>query len=169
MKKITLSVLILLCNLIGNAQTTAENYFVLAFNQAHAGNSKSAIANYTKCIKYDSKFEQAYLNRGVEKCKLNDYKSALTDFDQTLQINPNNSDAYTGRANANYKLQNYIKTIEDCTSSLQINPKDYVAYNLRGLAFAKNNDKKSAAKDFDKAIALGSQSALKNKKTFCKP
>jgi Tfp pilus assembly protein PilF len=49
-----------------------------------------------------------------------------------------------------------------------LNPKDYVAYNLRALAYNKSGDKKNCCKDFSKAIELGSQSAIKNRATFCK-
>ena len=79
-----------------------------------------------------------------------------------------NADAFTGRANVNYKLLNYQGTIDDCTASLGLNPKDYIAYNLRALAYNKIGDKKNSCKDFTKAIELGSQSAIKNKATFCK-
>ena len=79
-----------------------------------------------------------------------------------------NADAFTGRANVNYKLNNFKETVDDCTSSIALNPKDYIAYNLRALAYNKLGDKKNTCKDFSKAIELGSQSAIKNKATFCK-
>lgn len=147
---------------------SATAYFDKAMKKAEAGNTKGAITDYTKAINMSPKFVEAYQNRGVAKVKLNDLKGALADFNKTIELDDMNADAFTGRANVNYKLLNYRETIEDCTSSLGLNPKDYIAYNLRGLAYNKNGDKKNACKDFSKAIELGSQSAIKNKATFCR-
>lgn len=147
---------------------SATAYFDKAFKKAEAGNTKGAIADYTKAIAMNSKFVEAYQNRGVAKFKLNDLKGALADFSKTIELDDMNADAFTGRANVNYKLLNFKETIADCTSSLGLNPKDYIAYNLRALAYNESGDKKSACKDFAKAIELGSQSAIKNRATFCK-
>ncbi|MBE8728089.1 hypothetical protein C4F50_24490 [Flavobacterium sp. KB82] len=147
---------------------SATGYFDKAMKKAEAGNTKGAIADYTKAISMNSKFVEAYQNRGVAKLKLNDLKGALADFTKTIDLDIMNADAFTGRANVNYKLQKYQETVDDCSASLGINPKDYIAYNLRGLAYNKMGDKKKACQDFTKAIELGSQSAAKNKATFCK-
>lgn len=147
---------------------TSEIYFNKAFNKASAGNYKSAIADYTKAIKMRPKFVEAYQNRGVAKYKLNDLKGAMADFDKTIELDNMNADAFTGRANVNFMLLKYKEAIEDCTSSLGLNPRDYVAYNLRGLAYNKIGNKTNSCSDFTKAIELGSQSAIKNRSTFCK-
>lgn len=147
---------------------TAEVYFNKAFNKAAAGNYKSAITDYTKAIGKNSKFVEAYQNRGVAKYKLNDLKGAMSDFNKTIELDNMNADAFTGRANVNFKLSNFQEAINDCTSSLGLNPRDYVAYNLRGLAYNNIGDKKNSCKDFNKAIELGSQGAIKNRAAFCK-
>ena len=89
-------------------------------------------------------------------------------INKTIELDPMNADAFTGRANVNYKLKDFQAAIKDCTSSIALNPKDYIAYNLRGTCYTQVQDKKNACKDFTKAIELGSQSASKNKATFCK-
>ncbi|WP_291145150.1 tetratricopeptide repeat protein [Flavobacterium sp. UBA7680] len=147
---------------------TAEIYFNKAFNKAATGNYKSAIVDYTKAIRKNSKFVEAYQNRGVAKYQLNDLQGAMADFSKTIELDDMNADAFTGRANVNFKLSKFHEAIQDCTSSLGLNPRDYVAYNLRGLAYNKIGDKANSCKDFLKAIELGSQSAIKNKSTFCK-
>jgi tetratricopeptide (TPR) repeat protein len=147
---------------------SAISYFDKAMKKAEAGNTKGAIADYTKALKYNSKFVEAYQNRGVAKLKLNDLKGALADFSKAIELDSMNSDSYTGRANVNYKLMNYQATIDDCSYCLMMNPKDYIALNLRGLCYNKIGDKKNCCKDFSKAIELGSQSAIKNRASFCK-
>ncbi|WP_229654989.1 tetratricopeptide repeat protein [Flavobacterium sp. LC2016-23] len=160
-----LSFLMITCS--GIAQS-ATGYFDKAMKKAEAGNTKGAIADYTKAISMNSKFVEAYQNRGVAKYKLNDLTGALADFTKAIELDTMNSDAFTGRANVNYKLMNYDASIEDCSYCLMMNPKDYIAYNLRGLAYNKIGEKKKSCSDFTKAIELGSKSAIKNKATFCK-
>lgn len=130
---------------------SANGYFDKAMKKAEAGNTKGAIADYTKAINLDSKFVEAYQNRGVAKLKLNDLKGAQSDFTKTIELDDMNADAFTGRANVNYKLQNFQGAIEDCTASLGLNPKDYIAYNLRGLAYNKIGDKRKQLQRFYKS------------------
>ncbi|WP_264534825.1 tetratricopeptide repeat protein [Flavobacterium sp. N1736] len=147
---------------------SATAYFDKAMKKAEAGNTKGAIADYTKAISMNSHFTEAYQNRAVAKYKLNDLQGALADFTKAIELDTMNSDAFTGRANVSYKLMNYDAAVEDCSYCLMMNPKDYIALNLRGLCYNKMGEKKKSCKDFSKAIELGSQSAIKNRATFCK-
>jgi tetratricopeptide (TPR) repeat protein len=147
---------------------SATAYFDKAMKKAEAGNHKGAVADYTKAIGMNTHFVEAYQNRGVAKYKLNDLQGALADFTKAIELDTMNSDAFAGRANVSYKLNNYDAAIEDCSYCLMMNPKDYVALNLRGLCYNKMGEKKKSCKDFSKAIELGSQSAIKNRATFCK-
>jgi len=147
---------------------SATAYFDKAMKKAEAGNTKGAIADYTKAISMNSHFTEAYQNRGVAKYKLNDLQGALADFTKAIELDTMNSDAFAGRANVSYKLMNYDAAVEDCSYCLMMNPKDYVALNLRGLCYNKMGEKKKSCKDFSTAIELGSQSAIKNRATFCK-
>lgn len=63
---------------------SATGYFDKALKKAEIGNTKGAIADYTKAINMNSKFVEAYQNRGVAKVKLNDLKGALADFNKTI-------------------------------------------------------------------------------------
>lgn len=166
MKHLLLVSFIMITSLTWAQSATA--YFDKAMKKAEAGNNKGAIADYTKAIKMNSHFTEAYANRGVAKYKLNDLQGALADFTKAIELDTMNSDAFTGRANVNYKLLNYDAAVEDCSYCLMMNPKDYIALNLRGLCYNKMGEKKKSCKDFSKAIELGSQSAIKNKATFCK-
>jgi len=76
--------------------------------------------------------------------------------------------AYTTRANIYYKLQDYKAALKDCNVTIKYNVADYLTYNLRGLTNVHLKDPKSACEDFQKAAQMGSQSAVKNLKNFCK-
>ncbi|MFV5699844.1 tetratricopeptide repeat protein [Flavobacterium sp. ZT3R17] len=168
MKKLIL-ITLLLSSFVGWSQDPiAYDFFDQALKKAASGNIKGSIDDYTKAIKRDPLFAEAYLNRALSKQKIGDIKGALVDVNTTISIDPKRGDAYTTRADINYKSKNYKGTIEDCTQSIVLNPKDYIAYNLRGLSYIHIEDKKNACADFSKAIQYGSQSATKNKKMFCK-
>lgn len=147
---------------------TADNYFDQAMKKSDAGNAKGAIADYTKAINLKPDFVVAYLNRGMEKIKLNDFQGALVDVNKTIEMHDDNTYAYTTRANIYYKLKDYAAALKDCNVAIKLNSGDYITYNLRGLTYIHLEDKKSACADFAKAEKLGSQSATKNLKMFCK-
>ena len=171
--KLFMRKLILLAVLLSTFASWSQNpiaydLFDQALKKAEVGNLKGAIADYTKAIRVDPLFAEAYLNRALLKQKSGDIKGALDDVNKTIIIEPKKGDAYTTRADINYKSKNYTQAIEDCTSSIALNPKDYIAYNLRGLSNIHIQNKKNACADFINAIKFGSQSAIKNKKMFCK-
>ena len=168
MRQLLLIALFITASNLWSQNPISFEYFDKALKKAEAGNTKGAIADYTNAIKNDPLFGEAYLNRALLKQKIGDVKGALADVNITISIEPRRSDAYTTRADINYKAKEYKSAIEDCKQAIQLNPKDYIAYNIRGLSYIHIQDKKSACSDFSKAIQLGSQSAVKNKKMFCK-
>lgn len=147
---------------------TAEDYFDQAMKKSDAGNAQGAIADYNKAIKMKPDFVVAYLNRGMQKIKTNDLQGALADVNKTIEMHDDNTYAYTTRANIHYKLKDYKSALNDCNVAIKFNSGDYITYNLRGLSNIHLEDKKSACADFAKAAQLGSQSAAKNLKMFCK-
>lgn len=147
---------------------TAENYFDQAIKKSNAGNTQGAIQDYNKAIKLKPAFGEAYLNRSMEKFKLNDFESALADANKALELHDDNTYAYTTRANIYYKLKDYKAALKDCDVAIKYNSGDYITFNLRGLTYIHLEDKKNACADFAKAAQLGSQSAVKNLKMFCK-
>ena len=46
---------------------------------------KKSIENYSKSIKYDPDEENAYLNRGNAKFKINDYVESIKDYESKNQ------------------------------------------------------------------------------------
>lgn len=50
------------------------------------GNSKSAIADYTKAIELDSKYISAYVNRGITEMEQGDFVAAKKDFEVCVQL-----------------------------------------------------------------------------------
>ena len=61
-------------------------------------NFKSAIKKYTKCIKLDENWADAYFARGSAKLNNFQFDEAMTDFNKTLEIEPYFTNAYANRA-----------------------------------------------------------------------
>ncbi|MND86996.1 Tetratricopeptide repeat protein [compost metagenome] len=85
MKNVLLIVL-LAVSLTGWTQKTANDYFDQAILKAEKGNTQGAITDYTKAIKLNPKFAEAYLNRAVERIKVNNLTGALSDANMTDQV-----------------------------------------------------------------------------------
>ena len=67
MKQVLLSLLFMIS--YSSWSQSATGYFDKALKKAEIGNTKGAIADYTKAINMNSKFVEAYQNRGVAKVK----------------------------------------------------------------------------------------------------
>jgi tetratricopeptide (TPR) repeat protein len=92
-----------------------------------------AIEDFNKAIEYNSKFVQAYLNRGYSKANLQDYMGAIADYNTTIEIkdnesiyrNDSNDDIYNNRGAAKYNLQDYRGAVEDFNKAIEF--KNYKA------------------------------------------
>ena len=52
------------------------------------GDYQDAISDFTKAIEINSKYEEAYLYRGLAKSDLDNHKDAISDFTKAIEINP---------------------------------------------------------------------------------
>ena len=59
---------------------------------------KAAIHDYSKAIKADKEFTEAYYNRGTCYLGLKDYKAAILDFTKALELDADFAKAYYSRA-----------------------------------------------------------------------
>ena len=87
---------------------TAMDYFQQGNYDYDIGNCVMAIADYTKSIKRDSEYPQAYNNRAYTYMRIRDYRHALTDLDKALALNPNYIPALMNRGD----IHNYYFAID---------------------------------------------------------
>jgi tetratricopeptide (TPR) repeat protein len=57
-----------------------------------------AIADYTKAIALDPKYDDAYIARGRAYSRIGDHDRAMADFNKALDVSPGNPGAYCYRA-----------------------------------------------------------------------
>jgi len=115
---------------------------------------EKAIFNYNKCIALKPNFEKAYINRGSQYSKLNQYKEALADYNHILVNDTNNSVALLGRANALSKLNQFDSAILVYNKYLSRNKGTPDVYQWRGFAKYKVGTLDEALADFTKAIKM---------------
>ena len=87
---------------------TAMDFFTLGDYDFSTGNCVKAVQDYTKSIKINPKYPQAYNNRAYTYMRIRDYKDALVDLDQAITLNPSYSQALMNRAD----IHNYYFGID---------------------------------------------------------
>ena len=64
------------------------------------GNYEDSIKNYSKAIKLNPKYFEAYNNIGVAHTSWRKTNKAIECFDRAIQINPSYAEAYNNKGNA---------------------------------------------------------------------
>jgi len=129
---------------------------LFAQGMADGGNQlffDSAIADFTKAIKLDSKAKDAYFNRAGIYSQKSDYDRAIADYDMAIQINPNNEESYAFRGGAFTQKGKYDKALADFKEAIRLNPKYKNAYAFRGLMYFNRCVYNKEKADYDKAVA----------------
>lgn len=120
------------------------------------GNYDAAINNYTKAIQLQSKYPEAYNNRGNAYFKKRQYNLAINDYNISIEQAPDYKDAYYDRGNAYNNQGLYEKAIVDFTKTIELDPKYEKAYNNRGFAYFSISEFEKAIEDYTKAIGIKS-------------
>lgn len=136
--------------------------FCKAWIYSLSNDGSQAIAFYTKSININSKFWQAYFNRGYTYFELEDYKKSLTDFKEIIKLFPDiknlwseawNIYVFIGRCY--YMLDDYKNSITYYSGAIDItNDKDNAVYLYlnRGYCYSEIKEYTKAAHDFTMVI-----------------
>ncbi len=94
---------------------------------------EDSIEDFNKAIKKIPNFIDAYICRGLAKCKLEKYEDAIEDFNQsidripTIELNPFSFLSYKYRGSAKFQLKDYPRAIDDLSMSIELK-EVYTAY-----------------------------------------
>jgi TonB family protein len=85
----------------------AQNYYNQGFNNHKNGEKEKAIANYSKAIKLNPTFSEAYYFRGLLYADLGKDEEAVADFTKAFELNPGyyNASAHKKKLNAGVKVE----------------------------------------------------------------
>lgn len=131
--------------------------------------------DYTSAIKCNSKYSDAYYERGLLKNNklLNDFSGAFEDFNKAIQNNTTNGNAYIERG---YLKLNYFNdgngAIDDLIKSTKLetdfyHPKEKT-YTAIGIGLIELGKKNEGCKYLSKAGELGYEDAFKYINFYCK-
>ena len=112
---------------------------------------QKAIAKYTKAIKIDSQFVDAYFKRCEAYRKLGNHQGILDDCYQIVQLNPSMTKAFYYHGRACYSLGLLTEAIESYSEVIRQDAYHAQAYYYRGIAYRDTRDNASALKDFQMA------------------
>ena len=132
----------------GNEKYDAEDY-------------KGAIKDYTKAIKINPQYGDAYYNRGLAKENLKDFEGAISDYTEAIEIYPKGEDAgdaYHGRGYAKEMLKDFEGAIKDYTKATKLIPENADLYmdihflkisleDFKGAVSARNKSFELYSKD----------------------
>jgi tetratricopeptide (TPR) repeat protein len=130
-------------------------YFSSALAHGESGNIDGAIADYTRAIEIDPKFNSALINRAGMYQRRGDYEPAIADFTKAIKIGPKELTvlAYVNRGITHQKMGDFDRAIADHTRAIELIKAPSAYYN-RGNAFLGKGDHALAIANYTKAIEL---------------
>jgi poly(3-hydroxybutyrate) depolymerase/lipoprotein NlpI len=136
----------------GARSREASEAYNLGLERQRAGDLPAAIAAYRKAIELDTRFPEAYNNRGIAYFNQGENLLAIADFTHSIELAPSES-AYNNRGNALLALKRTKEAIADFTLAIGIKPSPESYYN-RGGAYYSDGQLVEANADFSSAIKL---------------
>ncbi|XP_040598979.1 tetratricopeptide repeat protein 6 [Mesocricetus auratus] len=136
---------------------SAECLYSLGLCYMEEGNLQMAYDSFTKAVKANPEFAEAFYHRGLCKVKLNKDNSIL-DFNRAITLNPRHYQAYLSRV-AYYGLKGrYSKAILNCNEAIRLYPESVRAYICRGVLKYYNRSYKLAITDLTTAVSMDKNS-----------
>jgi len=140
----------------------AEAYYNSGMDKYGKSDVDGEIADFTRAIELNPKYERAYNMRGLARTQKGDLNGAIADYSRAIELNPQNVALYNNRGKAEETKGDYDGAIADFTRVIELNPQaaDYgnltlgYAYNERGEVHAKKKQYNAATKDMQKATEL---------------
>ncbi len=129
-----------------------HNY--LAAKHIESERYNEAMREIDLALALDSKFPEAYNNKGIIYSNLKDYKSAINSYDRALELHPNFTLAYVNKGIAFQKSGNYSSAIDMYTDALAIESDFKPLYLLRSKLYKKIGLYEKALEDINKYESL---------------
>jgi tetratricopeptide (TPR) repeat protein len=151
--------MVMLLSIKGYSQTfdkSAIGYSLSGNDKVARKDYRGAIEDFSRAIKVDSGFKQAYENRGVAKFYLQDYHGAIQDYTRAIEMDPDEYSTFGRRGWAKFYLQDYMGAISDLNRAVEGSRDKYRYFNFRGQAKVRIQDFEGAIADFSTVISAWS-------------
>lgn len=110
---------------------------------------KASIQLFSRALKYDSKFEPAYVSRGAAYLKLGKFKKAMADFTRAIKLYPGYARAYHLRGLTFEKMGDAARAYQNFDRALEIDPDYGPAYHSRDLLISEGGQEDFSLEDLD--------------------
>ncbi len=118
-----------------------------------------AIEFYTKAIKVNENFSEAYYCRALSRSANNEIDAAIDDYTKAIEIDSKYTEAYNNRGKLNYDRMNIEAAIKDFSLAVTFFPYDVsisTIYTNRGKAYQFIGNTEASIDDYNKAIEADS-------------
>lgn len=144
-----------------------KDYFIKALECNALGDKKGARINYSKAIKLDPKYAEAYVNRANIIYEISLKKSrlcrgfekfiAITNYIRATVYNPNMFEAYVNIGVACSSMMGYSTAIKNYDQAISINPNNAIVYYYKAMANEGLRNYQLAMENYNKAIEVNSE------------
>ena len=100
---------------------TKDEYYFYSALVSEDFNEKLKL--YTKAIKHNPNFLDAYINRGLVKNELQDYEGSIKDYDKAIELDSRCALAYNNRGYTKFKQEDFKGALDDYNKAILLNPK----------------------------------------------
>jgi len=116
-------------------KSLSELYFFRGVTRGTLRQYKEAIKDYTKAIKLNPQYANAYNNRGVTHANLKytdkKQKEAIDDFTKSIKLNPQYAIAFRNRGNVKFSLAKYNEAIKDYNKVIEFGLQHLETYTIQ--------------------------------------
>jgi tetratricopeptide (TPR) repeat protein len=119
---------------------------------AHNGQSREALADFTRALERDPKMATGYVNRGFVLNDLRQASNAAKDFKTALQLQPDYGEAHLGLAYADLQLHRPKPALTQLEAAQKLLGKSHAWHLARAEAFRQEQDFTHAESEYRIAL-----------------
>lgn len=125
---------------------------IAGYVHAHDGQSREALADFTRALERDPKMATGYVNRGFVFNDLREPSKAAKDFQTAIKLQPDYSEAHLGLAYADLQLHRSKAALTQLESAQKMLGKSHTWHLARAEAFRQEQDFSHAAPEYRLAL-----------------
>lgn len=135
-------------------QTTATDYYNRGTDRYTQKDYDGAIADYSKAIRLDPQYTDAYRERGLAREVKKNYAGAIIDLTRAIDLDPKNVNSYYNRGHVKMTMGDSHGAMVDYSKVIELDPGHAKAYYFRGVIRGFNLEAADEIADYSKAIEL---------------
>jgi len=120
-----------------------------------AARLRTVLADHPQITQTENANAQAYMNRGLNHARQQNYDEAITDFTCAIRLDTTYTLAYYNRGLSYAQTQRYDEALADFTQAIQLDPAYAKAYLNIGVLYFTRGALEEALPYFEKAAQLG--------------